>query len=151
MARPALATVDDLERLLGATIANPAQADGRLEQASELVRAYARTDWLNDDGDELAGVPGQIPGVVVGMVERASRNPDGVTQESAGPFARSFGADAAARIYLTAADKLVIRHALDSPGIGVIQTTRGPMETPSVRCDTWDGLVEAEDPFSLWP
>lgn len=152
MARPALATVEDLERLLGDSVPNEDQAVARLEQASELVRAYAGVDWLSDDEDELDGVPGAIPGVVVGIVERASRNPDGVTQESAGPFARSFGSDAASRIYLTDADRRIIRHASAAPSLGVISTTRGRMETPNVAGECWDGgLVEADDPYALWP
>lgn len=155
MARPALATVEDLQRLLGedAPITDEDQANARLEQASELVRAYARQDWLNDDGDELEDVPGAIPGVVAGIVERASRNPDGATYETVGPFARSFGADAAARLYLTAADKLVIGNAVSAIGVGVISTTRGAMETPNVLdcLGGLDGLTEADDPYALWP
>lgn len=153
MARPALATVDDLERLLGESVPDADQAEARLEQASELVRAYARTDWLNEDEDDVEGVPGAIPGVVAGIVERASRNPDGATQESAGPFSRSFGADAAARLYLTAGEKLIIGHATSAVGLGVITTTRGAMETPSVLDCTGglSGLTEADEPYSLWP
>lgn len=148
MARPALATLDDLARLL--TVTDEDLAEARLEQASELVRAYAGIDWLNEDESDVDGVPGAIPGLVASMVERATRNPDGVTSESAGPFARSFGSDAAARIYLTSADKLVIRHAATASPIGVISTTRGAMETADV-IDFWGDLVEAENPYALWP
>lgn len=149
MARPALASVDDLERLLGETVRNPDQADARLEQASELVRAYAGIDWLNDEETETVDVPGAIPGVVCGIVERATRNPSGAVQETAGPFSRSFGADAASRIYLTDADKRIIRHAAGSQPLAVISTTRGRMETPDV-VDCFVDLVEADDPYSLW-
>ena len=154
MARPALATVEDLERLLGEAVPDEDQAEARLEQASELVRAYARVDWLSDDESEVEDVPGQIPGVVIAIVERASRNPSGATQETAGPFSRSFGSEAAARMYLTAGEKLIIGHATSAIGLGVITTTRGAMETPNVR-ECWDGgmsgLTEADDPYALWP
>lgn len=136
MTRPALATVDDLERLLGGDVNNPEQAEVRLRQASAIVRAYARQTWLDDAGTALEGVPDDIPDIVTGMVERASRNPDGLTSETTGPFARSFGADAAQRLYLTAADKLVIRAAVGSTGIGTLSTTRGCLETPAVD-DCW--------------
>lgn len=138
MARPALATIDDLERLLGAPFSDDEddltriQAEERLAQASEIVRAYAQTDWLNDAEDDVEAVPGAIPGVVTGMVDRASSNPAGVTQEQAGPFARSFGSDAAQRIYLTKMDKLVIRRAVGATGISTIGTSRGAIETGSV-------------------
>lgn len=156
MARPALASVEDLERLLAEDIdgdASTEQAEARLEQASELVRAYAGTDWLNADESDVEGVPGAIPGVVVGIVERASRNPSGTVSESAGPYSRSFGSEAAARIYLTAGDKMIIRHAVGNvSGLSVISTTRGPIETGD--CPGWLGFedtVENLDPYRLWP
>lgn len=143
MTRPALATVDDLERLLCVPSGDEDKALARLEQASAIVRAYARETWLNDDGDELEDVPDDIPGVVTQMVERATRNPSGATAESAGPFARSFGPEAAQKLYLTAADKLVIRAAVGSTGIGTLPTTRGHMETPHVIdwCETYEEVV----------
>lgn len=156
MARPALGTIDDLEDLLDEPIDNPAQAQARLAQASELVRAYAGIDWLNDEQTAVENVPGAIPGVVAAIVERASRNPGAVTQdaETVGPFSftRSFGADAAARIYLTDSDKRIIRHAAGTSPLGVIGTTRGRMETADV-IDCW-GLtpsVEETNPYALWP
>jgi len=140
VARAALATVDDLDRLLGddgplaSDSAAYTQAEARLEQASAIVRAYAGTSWLDDEG-ALSGVPEDIPNVVAGMVERASRNPAGVTQEQAGPFARSFGSDAAQRIYLSKMDKLVIRDAVGGTrtGIGTLSVSRGQLETADVR------------------
>lgn len=134
MGRPALATLDDLISLLG-SVENYEQAQFRLEQASELVRAYAGTDWLNDDESDVDGVPGAIPGVVVAIVDRATANPGGVVQETAGPFSRSFGADAAERMYLTAGEKLIVRHAVGRSGLSVVSTSRGVVETPSGSCD----------------
>lgn len=154
MARPALATVDDLERLLGEAVPNPARADALLEQASEIVRAYAQTTWLNDDEDELDAVPGAIPGVVLAMVDRATANPGGITQESAGPFSRSFGPDASQRLYLTAGEKSVVRFALGAQTtLGVLSTTRGRIETAELTCPGLlsDAPVEETNPYSLWP
>lgn len=151
MARPALATVDDLEILLGESVPDADQADARLQQASAIVRAFAGTTWLNDAGDALEGVPDDIPGVVTAMVERASRNPDGAVQESAGPFTRSFGPEAASRLYLTGNEKLVIRAAVGSTGIGTLATSRGDLETPPVRDDWGSGQaldIEWDDPFA---
>lgn len=136
MSRPALATVDDVAVRLGQDITDPGQAQARLEDASEIVRAYAGVTWLNDDEDTLVDVPAQIPGVVAQMVERAARNPTGVvqTQEQTGPFMQSlsFGADAAARLYLTRHNKMVIRSAVARTPIGTLATSRGPLETPGV-------------------
>lgn len=131
MARPALATIDDLEALLGAPVTDPLQALKRLERASAIVRAYAGRTWLDDEGN-LLDVPDDIPGVVAGMVERAQRNPDGVTQQSVGEYQLSYGADAAQRIYLDKQDKAIIDAAVGRTGLGTITTTRGDIETRTV-------------------
>jgi hypothetical protein len=161
VARPALANLDDLEAALGGPVADSQQAESLLARASAIVRAFAGKTWTTTDDDDeevLDVVPPDIPGVVVGMVERATRNPDGVTQvqETAGPFSlgRSFGSDAAGRIYLTAMDKLVIRAAVGSTGVGTLTMTRGPLETPDVSectADGYSGITEADNPYSLWP
>ena len=134
MARPVLADIDELKARLGSPLdaAQVIQAEARLADASEIVRAYAGRSWLDDDETAVADVPGQIPGVVASMVERATRNPGGITQESAGPFARSFGAEASARLYMTKAEKMVVRAAVGKLGVSTISTTRGPLETANV-------------------
>lgn len=149
MARPPLATIADLEALLGSTVDDTVQALARLDRASAIVRAFAGVTWLNEDETALEDVPADIPGVVAGMVERASRNPEGVTQETAGEFSRSFGSDAAKRIYLDWNDKLVIRAAIGASGsgIGVLTTTRGEVETRDVG--TIGGTLPTEDLASL--
>jgi len=133
VARPALATLADLEALLGRTVADSTQSLARLDRASAIVRAFAGRTWLNDDETELVDVPADIPGVVAEMVVRAERT-GSATQQSAGEFQVSYGADAARGIYLTADDKLIIRAAIGaaSSGIGVLSTTRGPLETGNV-------------------
>lgn len=152
MPRPPLANVDDLEAALGAEVDNEDQATSLLERASAIVRAYARKTWLNADETELEDVPADIPGVVVSMVERATRNPTGVTQEQeqAGPFARSrsFGTDASQRLYLTRSDKLVIGAAAGTAGLGTISTTRGPLETAGACDDLFPEEVMETMP---WP
>ena len=151
MARPALATVDDLERLLGESVPDTAQALARLEQASEIVRAYANETWLDDAGALADDVPEQLAGVVSGIVERATRNPGGVTQEQAGPFSRSFGSDAAQRLFLTKWDKAVIRAALglSHGNIGTLTTTRGDLETANAFPDRY--LATEDDEGNPWP
>ena len=135
MTRPALADIDDLQARLGLTLVEPqiTQANARLADASEIVRAYAGKTWLNDDETEVdEDLPGSIPGVVASMVERASLNPGGITQETAGPFSRSFGSEAATRLFLTAGEKAVVRAASGRLGVGALSTTRGPLETAAL-------------------
>lgn len=155
MSRPALATLDDLDDLLSGTGLSDFdmnRATVLLAQASEIVRAYAGLTWLNDDEDDVEDVPGQIPDIVTAMVERATRNPDGSTQESAGPFARSFGADAAQRLYLTRWEKMVVRAAAEKNAVGTLATSRGPLETPAVYGSGYVTLPPAQaeyGPFTL--
>lgn len=127
MARPRLTTVEAVARLLGQDITNTDQAEAFIEIASEVVRAFAKQTWLNEAEDALEGVPAQIPGVVDRMVVRAIRNPDEVTQEQAGPFTRSMRP-----VYMDQYDKMVVRSAVGSSGVGVLSTTRGDLETPAV-------------------
>jgi hypothetical protein len=128
------------------------QIEARISDASARVRAYGGTparEWTEDT------VPEDVRGVVAGMVERAARNPGGVTQEQAGPFGRSFGSDAAARIYLNRDEKEIIAQAVGRLRIGTISTGRGVdwLETPSVRAGYGYPIVApsgdplADDPF----
>lgn len=150
MARPPLATTTDLGERLGESVDDDIQAMARLRDASAIVRAYAGKTWLDDAGD-LDGVPDDIPGVVAAMVERATRNPTGTTQESAGPFTRSFGSEASSRLYLTKSEKLVVRAAAGRPQVGTLSTGRGDLETPAVVDEMVRAGEATEDsaPFAL--
>lgn len=108
MTLPSLATVGDLQDRLGESITDTAQADALLDYASALVRAYTGRTYVDDDGNLVDPLPDGVVQVTVEMVFRAVTNPSGVTQDTAGPFTVSFGADAAQRIYLTKADKTIL-------------------------------------------
>lgn len=138
-----LATITDLEDRLGAPVPPDlaSQAYARLRDASAIVRAYAGVSWVDESGD-LDDVPDAVAGVVASMVERATRNPAGVTQETAGPFNRSFGAVAAERLYMTKAERMVVRSAAGRSSIGTLSTTRGEIETADVVVGIFDeGLM----------
>jgi hypothetical protein len=138
MPRPALATSADVAARLGHDVDDEDQVQAWLEDASALARAYAGRTWLNADETELENEPADVVGVVAGMVVRLISNPDGVTQESLGQFSQSFGSDASQRLFLTAADKLILKAASGRTGIGTLPTTRGHLETPRVRDWCWD-------------
>lgn len=141
MARTIYASIADLEHRMGVAAGSisgdtvtAAQATARLEDASAVVRAYVgpttAAGWITTPLVEPA--LGDLAGVVASMVERATRNPSGVVQEQAGPFGRSFGPDASARLYLTALDKAILRGVMGVSAIRSIPITRGPIETASV-------------------
>ena len=105
---PPLAEHLDLEARYPNLDLDIGQAAVLLEDASAMVRAYAGRTWVNEDG-ELDGVPDGVRGIVCAVVARAVGNQDGVTQETVGPFNRSFGAQAADRMYLSRTEKLTLR------------------------------------------
>lgn len=152
MPRPALATVSDFEDLLGTQVdVSPTRVEALLAHASEIVRAYAGVTWLNDDEDDVEDVPAQIPMIVASMVERATSNPLGITQESAGPFSRSFGPDASQRLYLTKQERAIVRAAVGVAVVMPMGTTRGELEIGPVLHDAVldPPAVEEYDPFSV--
>lgn len=134
MALPALATLDDLETRLGQSVDGPdvGQALWLLEFASDRVRARTGRTWTDDDG-ALLDVPSLATKVTVEMVFRAVTNPEGVTQDTAGPFTLSFGPEAAQRIYIAREERDDLRSLSARSGLGVISTTRCPVETPPVN------------------
>lgn len=114
------ATITDLEDRLGRTVPDIGQAEALLRYASQLVRGYARRHGI-DLGTAEEPRDGVVE-VVVEMVYRAISNPQGVTQDTAGPFSVSFGSDAAQRIYLSKSDKVIL-------GGGVGAFTVNPADT----------------------
>jgi hypothetical protein len=124
-----LATVEALEERLDRelTEGEATQAEALIKYASALVRAYTGCAWA--DGN----APDGVAEVVIEMVFRSISNPLGATQDTAGPFSVSFGAQAAQRLYLTAGDRIILDANRCRSQLNVIGTTRGPMETPTVR------------------
>jgi hypothetical protein len=123
-----IATLDQLEERVG-TIANPLHAQSLLRYASSLVRAEGNRNWDDED------TPPELAEVVVGMVERAQANPEGLTQSTTGPFSVSFGSNAAQRVYLTVGDKKIIRAAAGGGAFSVDSAVP----------------VETEPPYLWWP
>lgn len=142
MALPTLATVDDLERRLGQPISDRDQAEALLEYASALIRGYTGRTYVDDDGDLVDPLPDGVTQVCVEMVFRAITNPSGVTQDTAGPFSVSFGSEAAQRVYLQSSEKDELAPIRRRGGLGVISTTRGPLETGTVLVPTTDPLAD---------
>lgn len=122
---PAFATIDDLDARLPAGVSGPddARAQAALDDASALIRSQAGRSWVTDD--ELDDdIPDIIRTICVRAALRCFINPDGVTQEGAGPFNRSF-ANASSDVYLTAAEKAQVRAAAGKGGLWTQPTTRG--------------------------
>lgn len=122
---PPLATIEDLEARLGREFAaaDLARAAAVLDDASALVRDEAGKTWLDDAGD-LTVVPASIRAVVLRVSERTVRNPGGFSSESAGDYSyQRTGVEGG--VYLTEAERQIIRRAAGRSGLWTQPITRG--------------------------
>lgn len=110
-----------------------------LDHVSAMVRAHAGVNWVDEHGD-LEGVPQDIPGIVLQVAARVWSNPDARRQSTEGPFSASWDA---VGLSLSADERRrVSAAAATGPyrGLGVVSTTRGDVETPSVIDPLRDAL-----------
>lgn len=120
-----LADVSALEIRLGRSLegAEVGRAVALLDDASALVRDVAGKDWIDPVTGDLLSVPGTIRATVLRMVDRAVRNPDGFSSESAGDYSyQRTGVQPG--IYLTEAEERAIRRALGKSGMWTQPVTR---------------------------
>jgi len=113
-----LADVASLEVRLGRTFVDPelSRVTALLDDASALVRDVAGKTWIDPDTGLLQTVPGSIKAIVLRMVERAVRNPEGFSAESAGDYSyQRTGVQQG--IYITEAEERAIRKALGKTGL----------------------------------
>jgi hypothetical protein len=144
---PALATVSDLEERLGLdpnslVDGDYARAQAALADASTLVRMESRRSWVDDAGAITA--PDALIRVVLGAAMRNWVNPDGVIQETVGPFTRRLSEESTG-VYLTKAELDIVRRYRPS-GIGLwtLQTRRDECSNGTVWCEDSFG-------FELFP
>lgn len=139
---PALATVTDLEARLGLdpeslTGGELGRAQAALADASALVRLEGGQTWVDDAGALTA--PDAIVRVTLGAAHRNYVNPDGVVQESVGPFARRLS-DQSTGVYLTKAELDIVRRFRPTSGLWTLRTQRD-------ECS--DGTIWYEDSFGF--
>lgn len=120
-----LASVADLEARLGTTFtgAQLARAIALLDDASALARDVAGITWIDPDTDALLKVPGSVRWAVLRAAERAVRNPEGYSSESAGDYSyQRTGVQPG--VYLTEAEEKAIRRSFGRTGLWTQPVTR---------------------------
>lgn len=129
----ALASVLDIEARLGRTFVDDelGRVVALLEDASALVRDEAGRTWIDPTTGALTGVPGSIRAVVLRMVERAVRNPQGFSSESAGDYSYQRN-NVDQGVYLTDAERAIIRRACGRTGLWTQPVTRGDADMQTV-------------------
>jgi hypothetical protein len=138
-----LADVAALEIRLGRSLegAEAGRAVALLDDASALVRDVAGKDWIDPVTGTLLSVPGTIRATVLRMVDRAVRNPDGFSAESAGDYSyQRTGVQPG--IYLTEAEEKAIRRALGKSGMWT---------QPITRNEEWYTTGWVDDQFGTEP
>lgn len=134
MSLPALADLEALAARLpgGIAEADEPRAQAALDDASALIRAEAGEDWVTDtdelDTDEL---PDVAVTVCLAAARRAFVNPDGVTSEAIDGYQTQYRNDSA-DVYLTRAERRLVRLAVGRGVIGAQPLTRGEVETATV-------------------
>ena len=124
-----LAEIPDLEARLGRNIvpSELPRAIAVLEDASALVRdVVGATLWIDPDTGAtlLASVPASVRTVVLRAAERAMRNPDGFSSESAGDYSYQRNAVPGPGVYLTDGELRILRKAIGKTGLWTQQVTR---------------------------
>lgn len=135
MPLPPLASVDDLELWLGASV-DEARAGAVLAGVSSFVRSAAGRTWENEE------VPADVHTVVLQAAARTIDNPTGASQRSVGDISVS-GLPGA---YLTADELKIIRSAVSTTsgrGLWTLSSTRGDTDADTVYVP----VVGTETPF----
>lgn len=123
----ALADVDDLAAFVGEPIeTNNARALAVLRMVSNFVRAETGTPWGEQPQDD---VPDAIRDVVIDVAARVWFNPEGLVGDDIDDSARRWSESASEGMYLTAANRSMLRPHMAASrsggGLRTVATTRG--------------------------
>lgn len=156
MSLPALADLEALAARLPSGISedDEPRAQAALDDASALIRAESGEDWVTDDATPVLDedtLPDVAVTVCLAAARRAFVNPDGVTAEAIDGYSTQYRNDSA-DVYLTRAERRLIRRAAGLGTVGVQRTTRtdydyGLLDTPSVGVGV--GVTSDEFPYDL--
>lgn len=120
------------------TPAQSRRAQLLIEGATAVIDAEA--------GQAFSSPPNSIKIVCLSCAARAFTNPGGVEAETAGPFSATYRAD---NLYLTAAEKKIVANEVDDgvPGVWVLGTTRGEVETGRITDQAGGGAAPLTDAY----
>lgn len=143
-----LARIADLERYLGRELdadADITRAESVLSLASDMVRDEAGKDWTPED------VPRRVRAIVLAVAERAVRNPDGFSSESAGDYSyqRVGVPGGIGGLYLTKDEIKILTRLSGKSGLWVQPTTKGEGCTVTEYLDDQYGCDPI--PIADWP
>lgn len=140
-----LIEVADLEARLGRVFEGSDQerAQSVLDEASALVRAESGKDWVSPDDPTKIVAPSIVKFITLRAAERAIRNPDGFSAETAGDYSyQRNGVSSDGALYLTDRERQLLARAAGKRALWTQPVTRG-------LCG--DDTVWLEDSFGCEP
>lgn len=145
---PVLASADELMRRLSREFDDLEldRAEAILEDVSEFIRFESGKLWLKVDSNGVVlepfalDVPGIVRTLTLRVAERAVRNPEGFSSESAGDYSyQRNGATGEGGIYLTERELAMLRRAGGRTGLWTQSTTRFNVDDGVAWFDTMPG------------
>lgn len=142
-----LATFEDFQARFPRDLSQPelTRAAALIVDATALIRARTGFDWLDEGGEIVDPV---ATAVCIAVATRAFLNKDGTTSENVPGYGKTIGLGDVG-VWITDAELETLRVAQAAladtgrSGIGVLRTTRGDIETPSVLdCDPIDEFAD---------
>jgi hypothetical protein len=122
-----LASLEEFELRIpgGISSGHETRALGALEDASALIRSEASKTWEDEE------VPDVIKTICIAAAKRSFINPDAIRSVSIDNYSTSFGSSSP-DVYLTAAEKRLVRKAGGKTGVWTQATTRSINDMPDV-------------------
>lgn len=136
MSLPALATVADLEALLGVSIdASDARAQQVLALVSAQVRSVVGLTWVDTNG-QLAAVPELARAITVTASARLWANPTGAASTSAAPFGATWSGGGSV---LLADEREQLASLIEDsvPGLGSVRVVAPAYASGTRRPEPW--------------
>lgn len=136
MSLPALATVADLEALLGVSIdATNARAQQVLALVSAQVRSVVGLTWVDTNG-QLAAVPELARAITVTASARLWANPTGAASTSAAPFGATWSGGGSV---LLADEREQLASLIEDsvPGLGSVRVVAPAYASGTRRPEPW--------------
>lgn len=129
----------------GVPVADEPRAQAALDDASALIRTEANKGWdtPEDPAPEVAKT------ICIAAAKRAFLNPDLLKSVSLDNYTRVLDSSSP-DVYLTAAERRLIRKVAGGSGVWALATTRSEdnvQDVPSVLPDTTGAPIEETDPF----
>lgn len=155
MSLPAFATVAELTARAG-ELGDDARMQAALADGAAMMRGEVNETWTVEGELDFTGFPewaaDALRAINIAAARRILTNPEGLEGETIDGYTSEFS-NASADVYLTKGEKRTLHRAAGQlVGVGVISTTRGPIETASLVQDCWpdaSDMAEETEPWTL--